>query len=71
MPIRPINLNVPLAPASTADMLACTLAEAWAARLGQSVTVDNRPAAGGAIATEQLKNAPPCTTPGSITVQEE
>lgn len=58
-PSRPINLIVPLAAGSTADILARTLADFWSARLGQAVTVDNRPAAGGVIATEQLKNASP------------
>ncbi len=58
-PSRPINLIVPLAPGSTTDMMARTLADVWSARLGQPVTVDNRPAAGGVVATEQLKNASP------------
>jgi tripartite-type tricarboxylate transporter receptor subunit TctC len=58
-PTRPITLIVPLAPGSTADIMARTLAEVWSARLGQAVAVDNRPAAGGVVATEQLKNAAP------------
>jgi tripartite-type tricarboxylate transporter receptor subunit TctC len=58
-PTRPVTLIVPLAPGSTADILARTMAEAWGPRLGQPVTVDNRPAAGGVVAMEQLKNAPP------------
>lgn len=58
-PARGVTLIVPLAPGSTADILARTMAEAWAPRLGQPVTVDNRPAAGGVVATEQLKAAAP------------
>lgn len=58
-PTRPVNLIVPLAPGSTADILARTMAEAWAPRLGQPVTVDNRPAAGGVVAMEQLRHAAP------------
>lgn len=58
-PSRPVTLIVPLAPGSTADILSRTMAEAWAPRLGQPVTVDNRPAAGGVVAMEQLKNAAP------------
>jgi tripartite-type tricarboxylate transporter receptor subunit TctC len=58
-PSRGVTLIVPLAPGSTADILARTLAEVWAGRLGQPVTVDNRPAAGGVVATEQLKAAAP------------
>ncbi len=58
-PAHAVNLIVPLAPGSTADMLARTMAEAWSPRLGQPVTVDNRPAGGGVVATEALKNAAP------------
>ena len=58
-PSRPVTLIVPLAPGSTADILSRTMAEAWAPRLGQPVTVDNRPAAGGVVAMEQLKAAAP------------
>jgi tripartite-type tricarboxylate transporter receptor subunit TctC len=58
-PSRPVAFIVPLAPGSTADILARTMAEVWAPRLGQPVTVDNRPAAGGVVAMEQLKNAAP------------
>ena len=58
-PSRPVTLIVPLAPGSTADILARIVAETWAPRLGQPMTVDNRPAAGGVVATEQLKLAAP------------
>lgn len=58
-PARAVNLIVPLAPGSTADILSRTMAERWSQRLGQPVTVDNRPAAGGVVAMEQLKNAAP------------
>ena len=58
-PSRPVTLVVPLAPGSTADILSRTLAEVWSQRLGQPVLVDNRPAAGGVVATEFLKNAAP------------
>ena len=58
-PGRPVTFLVPLAPGSTADMLSRSLADAWAPRLGQPVLIDNRPAAGGVVATESLKNAAP------------
>ncbi len=58
-PTRPVTFIVPLAAGSTADIMARIMAEAWSPRLGQAVTVDNRPAAGGVVATEQLKAAPP------------
>jgi tripartite-type tricarboxylate transporter receptor subunit TctC len=58
-PTRQVTFIVPLGPGSTADMLARTLAEVLRERLGQPVVVDNRPAAGGIQATEQIKNAAP------------
>jgi tripartite-type tricarboxylate transporter receptor subunit TctC len=58
-PSRQVTFIVPLGPGSTADMLARTLAEVLRERLGQPVVVENRPAAGGIQATEQLKNATP------------
>lgn len=58
-PSRPVTLVVPLAAGSTGDILGRTVAEVWAPRLGQPVSVDNRPAAGGIVASEQLKAAAP------------
>ncbi|NKE47364.1 tripartite tricarboxylate transporter substrate binding protein [Roseomonas frigidaquae] len=58
-PSRPVTMIVPLGPGSTADILARTLADIWTQRLGQPVVVENRPSAGGIVATETLKNAPP------------
>jgi tripartite-type tricarboxylate transporter receptor subunit TctC len=58
-PTRPVNMLVPLGAGSTADMLARTLGDIWSQRFGQPVMVDNRPAAGGIVATEMLKNALP------------
>jgi len=58
-PRRAVTFIVPLAPGSTADILARTMADAWSPRLGQPVTVDNRPAAGGVVATEALQRAAP------------
>ncbi|HEY8614231.1 MAG TPA: tripartite tricarboxylate transporter substrate binding protein [Roseomonas sp.] len=58
-PTRSINMLVPLGPGSTADILARVMADIWSQRLGQAVVVENRPAAGGIVATEALKNAPP------------
>jgi tripartite-type tricarboxylate transporter receptor subunit TctC len=58
-PSRQITLVVPLAPGSTADIMARALAEKIAPRLGQPVVVDNRPAAGGIVALQQLARAEP------------
>src|SRR3954464_6519420 len=58
-PTRPVTLIVPLAPGSTGDILARTMAEAWGQRLGPPVLVDDRPAARGVGAARALKNARP------------
>ena len=58
-PSRQITLIVPLAPGSTADIMARAIAEKIAPRLGQPVVVDNRPAAGGIVALQQLARAEP------------
>jgi tripartite-type tricarboxylate transporter receptor subunit TctC len=56
-PQRPVSFIVPLAPGGTADIMARILAERWTPRLGQPVLVDNRPAAGGFVGTEALRQA--------------
>lgn len=58
-PTRQITLVVPLAPGSTADIMARAVAEKISPRLGQPVVVDNRPAAGGIVALQQLARAEP------------
>ncbi len=57
-PEKPIRLVVPFAPGGNADMTGRLFAEALAKRLGQSVVVENRGGAGGAIGSEQVANAP-------------
>jgi tripartite-type tricarboxylate transporter receptor subunit TctC len=58
-PSRPVTFLVPLAAGGTADIMARVLAEQWVPRLGQPVLVDNRPAAGGLVGTEALRQAAP------------
>jgi tripartite-type tricarboxylate transporter receptor subunit TctC len=57
-PSRPIKLVVPYAAGGPADMLARTVAEKLATRLGQPVVVDNRGGAGGHLGGEQVARAP-------------
>ena len=57
-PSRPITLIVPFAPGGVADITARAVAQAMAASLGQPVVIDNRPGAGGIVATQAVLQAP-------------
>jgi tripartite-type tricarboxylate transporter receptor subunit TctC len=58
-PAKPIRLVVPSSAGGAADLIGRTFANAMAPALGQQFVVDNRPGAGGAIATEQVARADP------------
>jgi tripartite-type tricarboxylate transporter receptor subunit TctC len=58
-PNRPISIIVPAAPGGTNDINARQVAQALTKILGQSVTVINRPGAGGAIGTAYVANSKP------------
>ena len=58
-PIRPITLVVPYAAGGGNDVMARTVADKMSKTLGQQVVVDNRPGAGGNIATRQVAKAAP------------
>jgi tripartite-type tricarboxylate transporter receptor subunit TctC len=58
-PDRPIRLIVPFAPGGGTDTTARIVAQALTERLGQSVVVENRAGAGGAIGMAQAAQAPP------------
>jgi tripartite-type tricarboxylate transporter receptor subunit TctC len=56
-PTKPISLVVPFAAGGPTDVVARTLAASMTKTLGQSVVVENKPGAGGTIASAYVKNA--------------
>ena len=58
-PNKPIKVLVPFPAGGTVDFFARTLAPKLSEALGQTVLVENRPGAGGNIATEALAKAAP------------
>ena len=56
-PTRPVRLLVGFPAGSALDLMARPLAQKLSEQLGQPVTVDNRPGANGALATEAVAHA--------------
>lgn len=57
-PNKPVRVIVGYAPGGTPDIIARTLAERLGAELGQSFIVENRPGAGGTLATSLAAQSP-------------
>lgn len=58
-PSKPIRMLVPFAPGGGADLMARIVTPRLMERFGQTVVVDNRPAASGIVATELTARAAP------------
>src|SRR5262245_5299705 len=58
-PSKPVKLFVPYAAGGAVDVLSRTLGDAVSKTWGQTVIVENRPGAGGVIASQALVAAPP------------
>jgi tripartite-type tricarboxylate transporter receptor subunit TctC len=58
-PTKPITLVVPYAAGGGNDVMARIVGEKMSKTLGQTIVVDNRPGAGGALATRQVAKAAP------------
>ena len=57
-PVRPLRFIVPFPPGGSTDTYARIVSRALAERLGQSIVIDNRPGAGGAVGAELAAHAP-------------
>ena len=58
-PYRPITIVVPFGKGTTADLVAAVVSEAMSKNIGQKVTVELKPGAGGGVAMEQVERAAP------------
>ncbi|MGC3986401.1 MAG: tripartite tricarboxylate transporter substrate binding protein [Pseudorhodoferax sp.] len=58
-PTRPVKMIVPFPAGGTTDLVARLLAQRMSESMGQPVTVENRPGAGGAIGADAVAKAPP------------
>src|SRR6202012_2436098 len=58
-PSRAVHLFVPYVAGGGVDILALTLGQALSRQGGQSVVVENRPGAGGVVASQALVTSPP------------
>ncbi len=58
-PTRPVHILVPYPPGGGVDILSRTLGDELSKQWGQSVIVENRPGAGGIVASQALATSPP------------
>jgi tripartite-type tricarboxylate transporter receptor subunit TctC len=58
-PSRPVHIFIPYSPGGGVDILARTLGDVVSRQWGQSVVVENRPGAGGVVASQALTTSAP------------
>jgi tripartite-type tricarboxylate transporter receptor subunit TctC len=58
-PTKPVRVLVPFAAGGAVDVLARTIAQALSKTWGQQLVIENRPGAGGIIASQALIQSPP------------
>jgi tripartite-type tricarboxylate transporter receptor subunit TctC len=58
-PSAPVHILVPYPPGGAVDIIARTLGDDLGRRWGQSIIIENRPGAGGVIASQALVKSPP------------
>lgn len=58
-PSKPVHIFVPYAAGGAVDILARTLGDVVSRQWGQTVVVENRPGAGGVVASQALVSSPP------------
>jgi tripartite-type tricarboxylate transporter receptor subunit TctC len=58
-PSRPVHIFVPYAAGGGVDVLARTLGDVVSRQWGQGVVIENRPGAGGVVASQALATSPP------------
>lgn len=58
-PTKPIRILVPFAPGGVGDLTARIVTQKMGASFGQQIIVDNRPSAGGVVASELVAKAEP------------
>src|SRR5262245_6218263 len=58
-PSKPIRIVVPFGAGGIADLTARTVADKMQASLGQPIVIENRPGAGGVVATQLVARAEP------------
>jgi tripartite-type tricarboxylate transporter receptor subunit TctC len=58
-PERPVSVVVPYAAGGNTDIMARLASDALTQKLGQAFVVENKPGAGGAIATQFIASSPP------------
>jgi tripartite-type tricarboxylate transporter receptor subunit TctC len=58
-PLKPVHIFVPYAAGGGVDILARTLGDVVSRQWGQTVVVENRPGAGGVVASQALVASPP------------